>query len=418
MKVRIKKAPTGGTQRVRVTSLPNQLSPNFVPGEAMSAPKFEVANTLQPVPRKDANIEAEKGETVLMPDKGGLPAHYKIGGNRHSNGGTPLNVTKDSFVYSDTKKLKIKDPDILAEFGKSKGAWTPADLAKKYDINKFRKILQDPDSDLIMVSTAEKMISNYNLKLAKLALVQESKKGFPQGIPEAAMPYLATYNIEPDSILPLKQETEDIPYEEIPQAKWGGIPKAQDGLTVSGQDPEALRKFYEDQMRKRQLREAAKEFEKKKAVAEFYAKERAAKLAAQKDAAKKKLDESYKTLEQLSGKKYLPLGSMKRAAGFDNAYDQYINNLGAYTSLFPPPPPMDTSGTNPNVPYQNLPFRPNVPPAAKPWPQIPKSAPAVVESSAPAPAASTDAGMEAEIKDLMNSEKISRKEAIYILTGK
>jgi hypothetical protein len=34
------------------------------------------------------------------------------------------------------------------------------------------------------------MISNYENKLAKLALVQEAKKGFPNGIPEIAMPYL------------------------------------------------------------------------------------------------------------------------------------------------------------------------------------------------------------------------------------
>lgn len=188
-----------------------------------SAPNFETRRTLQSTSREDANIEAESGETVLMPDKGGLPAHYNVNGNRHHSGGTPLNVPKDSFVFSDTRKMKIKDPIFLESFGKSSGSWTPAELAKKYDINKYRKLLQDPDSDKIMVETAEKMIANYNLKLGKLALVQESKKGFPQGIPAVAMPYLATYNIDPESILPMKQ-----PETGPPQMRYGGsLPEYQ-----------------------------------------------------------------------------------------------------------------------------------------------------------------------------------------------
>lgn len=232
-KVRITKAPAGSNSRkVRIAGLPNQVAPTYNPAED-STPSFEVSRTLKAVPRDKANIEAEKGETVYMPDKDGLPAHFNIGGNRHSAGGTPLNVPKDSFVYSDTKKMRIKDPEILAEFGKSKGSYTPAELAKKYNINKYRKQLQDPDSDPIMVRTAEMMIANYNLKLGKLALVQEAKKGFPQGIPAAAMPYMATYNIGPDQVLPLKQETEDIPYEEVPQARFGmQLILAQDGYSV------------------------------------------------------------------------------------------------------------------------------------------------------------------------------------------
>lgn len=197
-KIRIKKGPT------------NQIIPgqkNWNSGDAsMQKPSTSIARSIQSVPREDANIEAEKGETALVPNKGGLPAHFNIGGNRHNGGGTPLNVPDDTFIFSDTKKMRIKDPDILAEFGKAKGSWTPADLAKKYDINKFRKLVQDPDSDLIQIKTGEKMIANYNLKLGKLALVQESKKGFPQGIPAVAMPYLATFNIQPDTILPLKAE--------------------------------------------------------------------------------------------------------------------------------------------------------------------------------------------------------------------
>lgn len=208
-RIRVKKVPN---------AVPNQTAPGF-DARRMQKPSFETGRVLKGVPREDANIEAEAGETALMPNKNGLPAHFNIQGSRHTNGGTPLNVPKDTFIFSDTKKMRIKDPEILAEFGKSKGSYTPADLAKKYDLNKYRKLLQDPDSDKLQVKTAEKMIENYNLKLAKLALVQESKKGFPQGIPAVAMPFLSTYNVEPDQILPLKDNEQQ---ENMPQMRFGG----------------------------------------------------------------------------------------------------------------------------------------------------------------------------------------------------
>ena len=216
-KVKITKAaPTlkrdGGASS---SSLPvNLQSPSWTIDQ-MSEPGTEVRKTYPVSSREDANVEAEGGETVLIPDKGGLAAHYNIDGKRHHSGGVALNVPKDSFIFSDTKKMRIKDPEILARFGKAKGSYTPAALAKKYDINKYRKIVQDPDSDAWDIRTGEKMIANYNLKLAQLALVQEGKKGFPQGIPEVAMPFLATYNINPDALLPLKAPTEDVGYEDV-----------------------------------------------------------------------------------------------------------------------------------------------------------------------------------------------------------
>ena len=75
-------------------------------------------------------------------------------------------------------------------FGKSKkkGGYTPAELAKPYDINKYKAILMDKDSDRLDRENAELMIKNYIMKLGALAIAQESKKGFPQGIPEMARP--------------------------------------------------------------------------------------------------------------------------------------------------------------------------------------------------------------------------------------
>lgn len=151
-----------------------------------------VSSTMQPVPRFAANIEAERGETVYGDiDGDGAFEHMKIGGKRHSQGGTPLNVPEGSFIFSDTAKMRIKDPAVLAMFGKTvtksgKKGYTPAELAKQYDINKYKAIMEDPEADPIAKSTAQLMVNNYNKKLGTLSVIQESMKDFPQGIPAVA----------------------------------------------------------------------------------------------------------------------------------------------------------------------------------------------------------------------------------------
>jgi hypothetical protein len=184
-------------------------------------PGVEVNRTLKPTTKENATLEAEKGETVMTNlTQGGIPEFYTIGGKRHHAGGTPLNLPSDSFIFSRDNKMKIKDKDILAQFGqgKKKGqkGFTPAELSKKFDLNPFRKILADPSSDHFQIKTAEMMIQNYNLKLGGLALAQESIKGFPNGIPGVAMPYLENVGIDPASLIP-KQEQQ-----QLPQARYGG----------------------------------------------------------------------------------------------------------------------------------------------------------------------------------------------------
>lgn len=132
-------------------------------------------------------LEAEGGETVIRPDG----THFNISGDSHINGGVKLTgeqVPQGSFIYSDTKKLSIKDPEMLKYFGKSykKGGFTPAELAKQYDLNKFKAISENPFSDSIDLKTAELMTNNINKKLGTLALLQEAKKGLPNGIPQVA----------------------------------------------------------------------------------------------------------------------------------------------------------------------------------------------------------------------------------------
>ena len=219
----------------------NQLAWPFHP-DVMSAPAISARRDLTAVARKGANVEAEGGETVVTNfNNDGIPEHYNIKGPRHTHGGVPLSLPEDSFIFSDTAKMKIKDPKILAQFNMppKKGGYTPAEIAKKYNINKFKKVLMDPNSDEMQIATAEKMITDYNLKLAKLALIQESMKGFPQGIPEIAKPYLAQLNIDPnmffggqdDEQAEQNQQVAEGEAEEADeeQMAYGGIPTARNG---------------------------------------------------------------------------------------------------------------------------------------------------------------------------------------------
>lgn len=222
----------------------NTIAPPYRPDQ-YSQPETRFNKTLRSVPIDEANIEAEGGETALIPDVNGIPAHYNIEGPRHSQGGVPLNMPDNSFIYSDTAKMKIKDPEILKIFDysdaqikkikKSRGI-TPASIAKKYDINKYRELLQDKNSNKIERNTAELNIKNANLKLAQLALYQESMKGFPDGIPTVALPFLGKYGINPSSFLPVTEESVQQaqgPEAEMPQEEMMEPTMAQDGQSVN-----------------------------------------------------------------------------------------------------------------------------------------------------------------------------------------
>lgn len=241
-------------KKVKITKVPNmawggmvfnQVAPNALPYQT-DEEMMRYSNTLQPVDRDMANLEAEKDEEVLMPNYKGMSAKFKVGGKRHSEGGTPLNLPDDSFVFSDTRAMKLNDPELLKQFGKTpkKGGYTPAELAKGYDINKYRKVLDDPMADPIQKKTAEEMIGNYNVLLGKLALAQESKKGFPQGIPFISEPYMMMNNLKPEDVLPMDSFAGDMMQSQKPQvAKYGGakkvkikqLPKAQTGFQAPWQ---------------------------------------------------------------------------------------------------------------------------------------------------------------------------------------
>lgn len=191
-----------------------------------------VGTTLSPVPREEANIEAEKNETIVYPDKDGMLAHSKIGGKRHSEGGTPLNVPDGSFVFSDFRGMNIKNKELLKNvFNMSTNkAVTPADVAKRYEINYYKQVVQDPWADPMDKKTAQLMIENNMRKLGQLALIQEARKGFPDGIPDIAKPLFGS-DIAQGEQLPQEEQQEQ------PQEQAQEPPQAQKGLNKSSYTP-------------------------------------------------------------------------------------------------------------------------------------------------------------------------------------
>jgi hypothetical protein len=213
-------------------------------------PSLQARKTMGAVPREEANLEAEGGETLVGDlDGSTMPSFFNIKGPRHSAGGVPMNLPDDTFIFSDTASMKITDPKILKMFNKApkKGGYTPAELSKVYDINKYRKILQDPESGKMEVKTAEMMIKNYVMKLGALAIAQESKKGFPQGIPVIAKPYMEANKITEADLMPevakqqqqqqqMMQQQQGAPQEQMmqqenaPQEMPSGEPVAQPSM--------------------------------------------------------------------------------------------------------------------------------------------------------------------------------------------
>lgn len=210
-KVKITQPPKAKTGYQVEGSLANDLSAFGGGNVKLTEPKAVATKTITKVPREQANLEAEGGETVLTFDPAGYPLFYEIKGPRHSANGVPLNLPDDSFIFSDTKEMMIKDPEILKMFNKSpkKGGYTPADLSKQFlSLNKYRMAMQKPTADKIEIKTAELMIKKIVIKLGALALAQEAKKGFPQGIPSVAKQYMEANGITEQDILPDQPEQE------------------------------------------------------------------------------------------------------------------------------------------------------------------------------------------------------------------
>jgi hypothetical protein len=208
---------------------------------------IKVTKSITAVPRKDANLEAEGGETVIGNIDGSkIPSFFNIEGPRHTKGGVPLNLPDDSFIFSDTKAMMITDPVLLKMFNMptKKGGYTPAEMSKKFDINRYREILQDRNSDKLDIKTAEMMIKNYVIKLGALALAQESKKGFPQGIPKLSEPYMETNGITEEDLIPKKEDPKG-----QQQSKNNNMPQEEEEEVTEMPNGEPTAQAQEEMMR-------------------------------------------------------------------------------------------------------------------------------------------------------------------------
>ena len=185
----------------------------------------DVRYSLSSVPRDRANIEAEGGETVLtdLTDDGQFGL-YNITGPRHSAGGVPMFLPEQSFIYSDTEKMKFTK-DELADFGiNTKKKMSPAKLSKKYQLNDYYAHLASPYADKIQAVTSELMLKKNMMNLSKVAFGQESKKKFEEGVPLAARPYLVQQGIDP---LEFTAKMEAITREEAQMRMMASLPPEQ-----------------------------------------------------------------------------------------------------------------------------------------------------------------------------------------------
>jgi hypothetical protein len=230
---------TGGTTYPNIFMQTAPWSVHNTAGE----PATEVNGTVQR-DTENPNIEAEGGETILDPNVGGLPAHFNINGPSHAEGGVPMRATEDSFIFS--KFLKM--PKDISEYfgfanpkkGKSKTSkYSFADAAKKHGgiINHAREVMADPRSTKQDIATAELNIKNAIDKLGQVSLAQEASKGYEDGIPALAIPYLMRVGADPDALLPMADQEQmgqapdnQMAEGEMPQARYGGdLPMAQRG---------------------------------------------------------------------------------------------------------------------------------------------------------------------------------------------
>ena len=233
--IRIKQLPKTGDQRGYSLVDRNDL---YIKTNPINQ-DTNVKNTISAVPREEANIEAEGGETVVGDINGdGMLEHSNIVGKKHTKGGVPLNINPGSFIFSDTDKLKIKDLEVQALFGMApnKKGYTPAAIAKKYPVNNFMNILKNDNSDELSKRTAEMMLKNNLEKLGQLALVQESIKGFPDGVPAIAESVMAGMQQQGPQEEMMEGPQGNNPQEESQEqamARYGGsMPSYQNAGTV------------------------------------------------------------------------------------------------------------------------------------------------------------------------------------------
>lgn len=193
-KCKISKNPTRKLQQGGQLNYPewqDQIFTSMTPlYEKGGVQEQSIGSSFPIVDKKDATVEAEKGELILTTDN----ELYKIGGRTHEKGGSPIAAQQGDFIYSDNVLIKGKDlkallPKIKENSKIYKKGITPAKLASKYlDLNQYKALEENDDPK--ERKTAMRMQDNYMRKLAEIAFMQEFQKGMKNGLPERFMEYI------------------------------------------------------------------------------------------------------------------------------------------------------------------------------------------------------------------------------------
>lgn len=149
----------------------------------------KISDKISPINRDEANSELERGEIVLDGEKLSL---HKVLGNKHSNGGTPVNLPDKSFVFSDYTKLSIpnktKELFELKTGGSFRNSTPSKVLSREIDIKHHNNMVNivgdEKNTDEISKTSAMLMLQKNIEKVGQIAYIQEMKKRFPNGVPE------------------------------------------------------------------------------------------------------------------------------------------------------------------------------------------------------------------------------------------
>lgn len=108
--------------------------------------------------------ELERGEMFMLPNMDS----YVVGGKKHSQGGEDFVLPEGTIVFSD----HLKVPGLKYTF---------AEQAKKFDITKYKEVLENPHSKSVDRTTAEVMMDRNMKKLQELFQIQQAMNGNSNG---------------------------------------------------------------------------------------------------------------------------------------------------------------------------------------------------------------------------------------------
>jgi hypothetical protein len=108
--------------------------------------------------------ELERGEMFMLPNMDS----YIVGGKRHSQGGEDFVLPEGTIVFSDHLKVPGLKNTFAAE-------------AKKFDITKYKEVLENPHSKSVDRTTAEVMMDRNLKKLQQLFQIQQAMNGNSNG---------------------------------------------------------------------------------------------------------------------------------------------------------------------------------------------------------------------------------------------